>query len=65
MAAVTLVAQHHPNIMAAQEACNVALEKITMAQKANEFDMRGHAAKAKDLLMQAKTELHEAAMAAK
>jgi len=34
------------------------------AQGANEFDMQGHAAKAKDLLNQANTELKAAAQAA-
>jgi hypothetical protein len=65
MAAVMSIAQpRHPNIMAAQQLCNQAFEKIAAAQQANEFDMHGHAAKAKELLLQAKTELHEAAMAA-
>ena len=41
---------HHPNIAAAQEFCNHAIEKISAAQVANEFDMRGHAQKAKELL---------------
>ena len=65
MGAIMLMAQHHPNLMAAQVACNNALEKITAAQQANEFDMKGHAAHAKELLMQAKAEIHDAAMAAK
>ena len=65
MAAVMSLAQsRHPNIAAAQEACNRAIEKISAAQVANEFDMRGHAAKAKELLMSAKGELHEAYIAA-
>jgi hypothetical protein len=64
MAAAMLMAQHHPNLMAAQQACNQAFEKISAAQQANEWDMHGHAAKAKELLQQAKTEIHEAAMAA-
>ncbi len=65
MAAVMSIAQpRHPNIMAAQQLCNQAYEKISAAQQANEFDMHGHAAKAKELLQQAKGELHQAAMAA-
>ena len=65
MAAVMSIAQpHHPNIMAAQQFCTQAYEKIGAAQQANEFDMHGHAQKAKDLLLGAKNELHEAAMAA-
>jgi hypothetical protein len=65
MAAVMSIAEpHHPNIAAAQEFCNHAIEKISAAQVANEFDMRGHAQKAKELLMSAKGELHEAYIAA-
>jgi hypothetical protein len=65
MAAVMSIAQpHHPNLAAAQNLCNQAFERISAAQQANEWDMRGHAAKAKELLLQAKTELHEATMAA-
>jgi hypothetical protein len=65
MAAVMSIAQpRHPNIGAAQEFCSKAIEKISAAQSANEFDMRGHAQKAKDLLIQAKGELHEAYIAA-
>ena len=41
-----------------------AYQKITAAQVANEFDMNGHAAKAKELLQQADKELKEAAEAA-
>ncbi len=64
MAAVMSIAQgRRPNIGAAQELCSQAYERIGMAQKANEFDMRGHAAKAKELLLQAKGELHEAFIA--
>jgi len=54
----------HPNIAAAQKLAEQAFEKITAAQKANEFDMEGHAAKAKELLEQANTELRSAATAA-
>ena len=54
----------HPNITAAHKACQNALEKITAAQTANEFDMEGHAAKAKDLLTQAEGELKQAREAA-
>ncbi len=57
-------AKKHPNIAAAQRLSEQAFEKITAAQKANEFDMEGHAAKAKDLLEQANSELKQAAEAA-
>ena len=51
----------HPNIAAAQHLSTQAYEKIVAAQKANEFDLGGHAQKAKDLLEQANRELKEAA----
>jgi hypothetical protein len=54
----------HPNLAAAQRLCGEAFEKISMAQQANEFDMKGHAKKAKELLEQASNELKEAAEAA-
>jgi len=50
-------AQRHPNLVAAQKACAQAYDKITAAQKANEFDMGGHAQRAKDLIDQANQEL--------
>jgi len=54
----------HPNIAAAQRFVDQAFAKITAAQRANEFDLGGHAAKAKDLLDQANRELKLAAEAA-
>ncbi len=54
----------HPNLAAAQRLIDQAFNKITAAQAANEFDMDGHAAKAKDLLDQASRELRAAASAA-
>jgi DnaJ-class molecular chaperone len=53
-----------PNLAAAQRHLAQAFEKITDAQKANEYDMGGHAAKAKDLIEQAANELKAAAEAA-
>jgi hypothetical protein len=53
----------HPNLAAAQRLCYNAYEKITAAQQANEWDLDGHAAKAKELLDQASKELKESAMA--
>jgi hypothetical protein len=50
-------AQRHPNLAAAQRLSTQAFERITQAQQANEFDMDGHAAKAKDLLDQANEQL--------
>jgi hypothetical protein len=54
----------HPNLAAAQHLSEEAWEKISAAQQANEWDMQGHAAKAKDLLDQANKELKAAAEAA-
>ena len=57
-------ARRHPNLAAAQRICTQAYEKIVAAQKANEWDMHGHAQKAKELLEQVNNELKEAAEAA-
>jgi len=54
----------HPNLAAAQRLCDQAFNKIVAAQQANEWDMDGHAQKAKDLLDQANRELKAAAEAA-
>lgn len=51
----------HPNLAAAQRLTAQAFNRIMAAQRANEFDLGGHAAKAKDLLDQANRELKEAA----
>jgi hypothetical protein len=57
-------AKKHPNIAAAQRLAKQAWDKIVAAQKANEYDMEGHAQKAKDLLDQVNAELKLAAEAA-
>ena len=57
-------AKKHPNIAAAQKLLTEAFDKVTAAQKANEYDMEGHAAKAKELMEQASAELKQAAEAA-
>ncbi len=54
----------HPNLAAAQRLSTQAYERISAAQTANEWDMAGHAAKAKDLLDQVNRELKAAAEAA-
>jgi hypothetical protein len=56
--------KRHPNLAAAQRLCRQAYDKISAGQQANEWDMEGHAAKAKDLLDQASNELKAAAEAA-
>ena len=53
----------HPNIAAAQRLVAQAFTKVTAAQDANEFDLGGHAAKAKALLDEANKELKLAAEA--
>ena len=57
-------AARHPNLAAAQRFSRQAWEKIVEAQKANEWDMAGHAQKAKELLDQVNNELKLAAEAA-
>ncbi len=54
----------HPNLSAAQRLSKQAYEKITAAQEANEWDMQGHAKKAKELLDQVNNELKQAAQSA-
>ena len=54
----------HPNLAAAQILISEAFAKLEAAQKANEYDLDGHAAKAKALLSQAADEIKKAAEAA-
>ena len=54
-------ARKHPNRAAAQRLVDQAFRKVTEAQRANEFDLAGHAEKAKGLLDQANAELKLAA----
>ena len=54
----------HPNIIAAREDAQHAIEKMHAAQVANEYDLGGHAAKAEKLLAQAEREMRLAAEAA-
>ena len=54
----------HPNLAAAQNLIERAIGRIDQAQKANEFDLGGHAARAKALLDQAFAEIKLAATAA-
>src|SRR5215467_12604310 len=55
--------RRHPNLAAAQRLVDQAFNKITAAQEANEFDLDGHAKKAKELLDEANRELKQAAEA--
>jgi len=54
----------HPNLAAAQRFSQQAYTKIIAAQQANEWDMQGHAQKAKNLLDQVNSELKLAAESA-
>jgi hypothetical protein len=54
----------HPNLAMAQKFSRQAYNKIVAAQQANEYDMDGHAQKAKDLLDKVNEELKLAARAA-
>lgn len=53
-------AARHPNLAAAQRLSQQAYEKIVAAQEANEWDMRGHAQKAKELLDEVNREIGRA-----
>ncbi|HEV2689654.1 MAG TPA: hypothetical protein VGV35_13920 [Bryobacteraceae bacterium] len=53
----------HPNLAAAQRLSRQAFDKVVEAQRANEWDLGGHAQKAKDLLDQVNNELKQAAEA--
>ncbi len=55
--------RRHPNLAAAQRLSRQAFERIVAAQQANEWDLAGHAQRAKDLLDQANRELKLAAEA--
>jgi len=61
---VNTSAARHPNLNAAQKFCLDAYDKLGAAQQANEWDMKGHAAKAKQLLDQVNNEIKQAAEAA-
>jgi hypothetical protein len=53
----------HPNLAAAQRLSQQAWQRIVDAQQANEWDLAGHAQKAKNLLDQVNNELKLAAEA--
>ncbi|HEV3333441.1 MAG TPA: hypothetical protein VG096_20800 [Bryobacteraceae bacterium] len=55
--------KRHPNLAAAQRMSQNAYEKILAAQQANEWDLQGHAQKAKELLEQVNNQLRMAATA--
>lgn len=51
----------HPNLAAAQRLSSQAWDRIVEAQRANEWDLQGHAQRAKELLDQVNHELKLAA----
>lgn len=53
--------KRHPNLARAQHQVDNAYQSVLAAQRANEFDLGGHAQKAKELLDQANAELKQAA----
>jgi hypothetical protein len=55
--------RRHPNLAAAQRLSEQAYQRILDAQRANEWDLNGHAQRAKELLEQVNHELKEAAEA--
>lgn len=54
----------HPNLMAAEKLCAQAYARLEAAQVANEYDLGGHAKKAKELIKQAQNEIKLATAAA-
>lgn len=54
----------HPHLFAAQQAVVEANRHIAEAQKDNHYDMKGHAEKARQLLVEVNNELKAAAEAA-
>jgi hypothetical protein len=57
-------ARRHPNLAAAQRLSAQAFDRLVAAQRVNEWDLDGHAQKAKELLEQANAEIKLAAEAA-
>jgi exonuclease VII small subunit len=62
--ATNIGSKKHPNLAEAQKLISDAYARVNAAQKANEFDLGGHAAKAKGFLEQASQELKLAAVSA-
>jgi len=54
----------HPNLASARQFVHNAIGKVTDAQKANNYDMQGHAARARKLMEQALQEIDLAEQAA-
>jgi hypothetical protein len=58
------VGERHGNMRAAQELIQQAWQKVTEAQQDNNYNLGGHAGRAKELLSQASEEIKQAAEAA-
>jgi hypothetical protein len=58
------VGDRHGNMRAAQQLIQQAWQKIDEAQKDNDYNLGGHAGKAKELLSQASEEIKQSAEAA-
>jgi hypothetical protein len=54
--------RRHPQLFETQRLIEQAIQHLDTAQRANEFDMGGHAAKAKQLLGEAYNEVKAAAL---
>jgi hypothetical protein len=54
----------HPRLAEAGDLAQRAIDKLGAAQAANDWDMQGHAERARDLLKHAGEEIHAAAVAA-
>jgi hypothetical protein len=54
----------HPNLRDAELDCHHASDHLAAAQQSNDWDMRGHASRARDLLAQADREIRAACFAA-
>jgi hypothetical protein len=61
--ALNVSSERHPNLAAAQRFLLQAYDRIVDAQKVNEWDLGGHAEKAKALIDQAADEIKQAAAA--
>jgi hypothetical protein len=58
------VGEKHGNMRAAQELIRQAWNKVDLAQQDNNYNLGGHAGRAKELLVQASEEIKQAAEAA-
>jgi hypothetical protein len=58
------VGERHGNLRAAQELIQQAWQKVDVAQQDNNYNLGGHAGRAKELLNQASEQIKQAAEAA-